>query len=97
MDDEEDKWIEQFLVILRRLYQILGGDPAKVGNEPNWAMNLVTQYYQQHGVPTNLTSQQISEALSDISTMQTMLQSPPSSVTPGSFSQVLADIASHLQ
>jgi hypothetical protein len=96
LDDEEDEWIKEFVRLLRRLYEILGGDPNKLNGSPNVAMAQVTVYYVLHGVPGNLTHDQITEALADIAEMQTMLESPPSSVTPGTFPTVLAAIAAIL-
>jgi hypothetical protein len=96
MDDEEDKWLEQFIQLLKRLYEILGGDPAKLSASPNAAMSQVSSWFLAHGVPENLTPTQIAEALSDIQTLTTMLHSPPSSVDPGNFPQILAEIAAQL-
>jgi hypothetical protein len=91
-DDEEEKWLEEFMRYLRRIYEILGGDPSKLGSSPDKAMTQFTLFFVLHGVPQNLTHDQITEALSDVQALSTMLQSPPSSVDPGTFPVILAEI-----
>jgi hypothetical protein len=95
--DDEDKWIDEFLEILRRLYKALGGDPNQLGNSPAFAMTKVTLRITLFGVPNGITPEQTAAMLTDIETLLIMLQDPPSSVVPGPFSTVLAGLAALLE
>ena len=94
--DDKDEWIEEFLEILRRIYEGLGGDPRRLGNTPEVAMLNVSIRVVLFGVPGNLSPAQTDALLADIDSAVTMLNEAPESVSIGSFADVLAEIVSIL-
>lgn len=77
-------WMDGFLKLLRHLYELLGGDPADLSNDPVAAMSAITAWFQQHGLPPG-TGAQTHDGLQTIASLDEYLQSPPSSINPEDF------------
>jgi hypothetical protein len=81
-------WIQDFLETIKRLYQLLGGDPQELnGYTPVAAMDAVYGQFQSKGVG-GLTVLELIDAISVTVQLDAYLAVPPPSINPDDFSKL---------
>lgn len=79
----ERDWVEQALELIRRLYILMGGNPADLESRDSVesTLSLVSDFYWTHGLPT-LDPEARASLVQTIHDLYAILGNPPSSVNP---------------
>ena len=81
-------WTDQCLDYLRRLLQLLGGNPGSLnGDTPVAAMGVVYEQFEENGID-GLIGQELIEAISITAKLDAALAAPPEPIDPSDFNKL---------